>query len=992
MNILAKNLMILASAGSGKTYQLGNRVIGKIGLEGVPPERMVALTFTRKAAGEFADSVLTKLAKGTLDPEIAAALSRDLGGQVDVPAVLEQVVKALPRLQLTTLDGFFARIVRGFQYELGVSGGTFDLLQGERKKSAESEILEGVLRDGFSEREDFYHAFRRATLGRGEQGVQKSLEEFIKDWHGILKKGVSPAMFGGAHVFTDLPEVGDWAAQKTALINSLKHEGLTKELTKQLENFENHSVGRTLATNSLGAQMVKQLGEEKVELLFRKKEVELAEGDWKKWRALFALAIRCELAAAVARTQAVGDLVSQIDQEYERQLRSKGLLSFDDVKLLLSEGMSSEEGRLRRELVDYRLDGRYDHWLLDEFQDTSYAEWQGLESLVTEAVSDPEGGLFVVGDRKQAIYGWRGGDVSLFDDLTKQYEGGLEIEEMSKSFRSCPAVLELVNAICGNGKALENLFGKGLNERWIWEDHLSAKPDVTGEAKVTTVARGECGEAMIEQMKAIGIGDKKLSCGVLVRSGKQVEDYADLLRAEGFDVIEEGQRKPCEDHAIGVALSHFVKWLADPADQFSQEVIAMSPLAARLDDLFGDKWLARWDGVLQQVQEKGFSGFIENLVEPEWADLSGYGQRRASDIISALAEFDAGPDSSPRAARDWISDLEVSQAPGAAAVQVMTIHKSKGLGFDVVMLPGVGDSQIPDEGYFKVARGADWLLQSPAKWAREQIPELQQARAYWADEQLYESMCVFYVALTRSKRGLYLFLENEPPSRKEKEAWRSPANLVRLAAGEDFQCGDPQWTEGVEDRPETKEITPPTLGEKIPLRPRSSPSSYKGDLASGSGTGRKIGTEVHELFEKIAWLESGEIPDQPLSQAGKIVEDALKIPALHAVFQDQGGKLYREQQVELILDGRWMTGIVDRMHVFRENGAVTRVEVIDFKTDAVQADELILRYAGQMKSYRRALAQVFEVDVELIECRMFSTHLAALIEPNDQLKQGELGI
>ena len=62
-NILAKNLLILASAGSGKTYQLGNRVIGLIGRDDVDPERMVALTFTRKAAGEFADSVLTKLAQ-----------------------------------------------------------------------------------------------------------------------------------------------------------------------------------------------------------------------------------------------------------------------------------------------------------------------------------------------------------------------------------------------------------------------------------------------------------------------------------------------------------------------------------------------------------------------------------------------------------------------------------------------------------------------------------------------------------------------------------------------------------------------------------------------------------------------------------------------------------------------------------------------------------------------------------------------------------------
>jgi ATP-dependent helicase/nuclease subunit A len=75
MDILAKNLLILASAGSGKTFQLGNRVIGLV-VKGVGPERIVALTFTRKAAGEFADSVLTKLAEAAGDEAKADAFAR----------------------------------------------------------------------------------------------------------------------------------------------------------------------------------------------------------------------------------------------------------------------------------------------------------------------------------------------------------------------------------------------------------------------------------------------------------------------------------------------------------------------------------------------------------------------------------------------------------------------------------------------------------------------------------------------------------------------------------------------------------------------------------------------------------------------------------------------------------------------------------------------------------------------------------------------------
>ncbi len=111
IDILSKNLLILASAGSGKTYQLGNRVIGLIGCRDVKPESIVALTFTRKAAGEFADSVLTKLGRASLDSKEAERLNADLGERVDAIAVLERVVATLPRIQFGTMDSFFSRVV-----------------------------------------------------------------------------------------------------------------------------------------------------------------------------------------------------------------------------------------------------------------------------------------------------------------------------------------------------------------------------------------------------------------------------------------------------------------------------------------------------------------------------------------------------------------------------------------------------------------------------------------------------------------------------------------------------------------------------------------------------------------------------------------------------------------------------------------------------------------------------------------------------------------
>lgn len=168
MEILEPKLLILASAGSGKTYQLSNRIIGLVA-KGADPQHIVALTFTRKAAAEFADSVLTKLARAATDQEAAERLREELQlEQVDFVEVLNRVSRSLHRITLGTMDSFFARIVRAFQYELGMTGGRFELIEGPRQEMAADAILQHILGDVFGSKEgsEFGHAFRRASIGR----------------------------------------------------------------------------------------------------------------------------------------------------------------------------------------------------------------------------------------------------------------------------------------------------------------------------------------------------------------------------------------------------------------------------------------------------------------------------------------------------------------------------------------------------------------------------------------------------------------------------------------------------------------------------------------------------------------------------------------------------------------------------------------------------------------------------------------------------------
>ena len=194
------------------------------------------------------------------------------------------------------------------------------------------------------------------------------------------------------------------------------------------------------------------------------------------------------------------------------------MLGFDDVKNLLGRWKNNEEARLQREQIDFRLDRRHDNWFLDEFQDTSPTEWDGLEPLINEAASEGEGRLFIVGDKKQAIYGWRGGDVRLFDQVKDHYGRGMTVVPMDKSYRSSPEVLALVNEVCGNLDLIARIFGEKVAARWDWHDHEAAESSMAGagEARVETVDKEEMMERLVETLKESNF----YSCDRYILSGQ----------------------------------------------------------------------------------------------------------------------------------------------------------------------------------------------------------------------------------------------------------------------------------------------------------------------------------------------------------------------------------------------------------------------------------------------------------------------------------------
>jgi ATP-dependent exoDNAse (exonuclease V) beta subunit len=338
-------------------------------------------------------------------------------------------------------------------------------------------------------------------------------------------------------------------------------------------------------------------------------------------------------------------------------------------------------------------------------------------------------------------------------------------------------------------------------------------------------------------------------------------------------------------------------------------------------------------------------------------------------------------------AAGWVERLLVSQNPGVAAVQVMTIHKSKGLGFDVVVLPEVPDDSIPAPQFFQVAATEEWLSQTPPKWARAMLPEMRAAEEVWNAGQRYEAFCALYVALTRAKRGLYVLLscpsktrEADRPSLGE---WLAQSVGSDGVAGVAWQSGAADWVELMEPLPARPEVVAePSLGAGVERRERTSPSGAKGKVGGAvhSASGMAFGTEVHAAFEGVGWLDE-ETPVFPRTDAGRLVGELVRVPVVRSCFERGGRRveLFREQPVEAVMDGKWLSGVIDRLHVHRdEDGAVVRAVVIDFKTDAVgRAEDLVERYRGQMDAYRRVLGLAWP-GAE-VECLVLSTRLRELV-------------
>ena len=1010
------HVMILASAGSGKTYALTNRYIALLAA-GAPPERIVALTFTRKAAGEFFDEILKKLARAAESAEdaakLAAAIESAGAGPADFLRLLRAVVDAMPRLCLGTLDSFFTRVVRSFPLELGL-GGEFALLEGEaarlERRRALARLFAATAGGPGAAQREFIEAFKRATFGTEEKRLTGTLDTFLNDHTETYLDAPRAGCWGDAARIW--PEGNPWLAAADrrdtaakALKAALPWETLNEKQRERLDDFF-----AALTEWSPGAPLPKpvvyllgnafkiwpELQAGRGDLTLERKKVPLASPAATALAAVVAGIGGAELARRLAMTRGVFDVLHGYEQVYHDDVRRAGRLTFADITRLLlpvaltrggaaagdPEAEAREGGRLQ---IDWRLDAKFDHWLLDEFQDTSFAQWSVLRNLIDEAVQDPEGrrSFFYVGDVKQAIFAWREGDARLFREIFNHYNAGagdvIEERHLTTSFRSGPPVIAMVNRVLGDAPALRALLPPEPAARWSreWREHTSSKPELGGYAELRH-AEDEAGRfaATLAILQEVGPRGRGLTVAVLVQKNETAARLADFLRREGgLAAVAESDRHIAADNPLTCVLLALLRAAAHPGDTLAQEHLRMTPLGAALAAEGAAKPAVLTRRVLGELHAEGFAGTLERwlrALEPHLAPDDAFSRLRGRQLVELAREFD---EDGRRDVAGFLALAEahtVRDADAAGVVRVMTVHKAKGLGFDLVILPDLeGKTLVQRRRGLAVHRAEDrtveWILDLPPALIAEHDPVLAAHVAAAEAEAAYEALCKLYVALTRAKRAMYVITSPVPPRGTSQNYPR----LLQETLGETWSAGDPAWFAGLqaESRPVPPEALAPLPEPVAPVRLAARKASEGRQRSVGgtelfalsAGEGREFGIRVHALLAQVEWspgagaAECAEAWAGPDPAAGLALA-CLRAPALTGVWARPSAQseVWRERSFETVLDGVWVTGVLDRVVVERDaSGRAVAATVFDFKTD-VRPE--VADHAEQLGLYRRAVA------------------------------------
>ena len=789
---------------------------------------------------------------------------------------------------------------------------------------------------------------------------------------------------------------------------------------------------------------------------------------------------------AKCRTRSLYSLLRDYADTYEQRIMTTGEFSFADMARKASELMTrltvdaDEKGSYYcREHLALRTGRKYQHWMLDEFQDTSDDQFKTLvpvleclafaavegETAFTQDSPQPlpaslrpyhkdatyhvaDGSIFVVGDDKQGIYGFRTGETQAFSMLAEKepWSSAIKNASLNKSFRSSPAIMGRDGFVNELFFALNNVEDNDTKDNDT-EDNDTKDKDTKGNAvkldsfthHETTV--GASGYVELQVLRAsadtddddapddeyVEIGKvlerltidgktprKNISIAVLTRSNREAEGVVDYLRdaMPELPVLLVKDTQAATACPLGEMMHHFFRWLLHPQEEFSAALVRASFMGGLVAER--KSAAAAWKHWREYLDDNGYAATVKSLLAGLSSDLLQENREVCATWLSAARDFDAAGGT----LKAWVRRIDTLSTQGVASsryVQVMTMHKSKGLEFDAVILPFMAKAAIDAEKDLTCfcAPDASSLLLRPFKVSDcvQYWPGVfTDVVSHWKQNASRQAYNLLYVATTRAKYANYILLHGAMIT-DDLKAKRSLGGLIRRALGEseekceetyrvDRHWGDENWLDSIEDKgadDDSPANASAQLGASVPRRARVSPSRLAdgGEAAAvkwrkGNSGGRDgaahLGTELHALMERVEWWEPGQpipIPDDG-SKAAKLARAVFDVPQVAAIFhRTPGAVAYNEQHVESLWEHGgevWTSGTIDRLVLTYEGDKVVSAHIYDYKTNVrdrnadEQAQDAALKaeYKGQMEAYRDLMMAAFDLPADAVQATLVS--------------------
>jgi len=837
-------VVVEASAGSGKTYCLTKRYLHllinpQLGLNQIPLRNILAITFTNKATVEMKERILEFLKKLALDAfpnrgeeeDIVSSLGLEKKNVKDkANLIMGELIRHYNFFQVQTIDSFINALLLGCSLNIDRSASfkikrdylsslcfcLDSLTEQAREKKEVLKLLEEFLqhylfvenRNGWFPKEDILQLLQ--SLFRLSNKYGKTFSSFLGESADIIKKK--------KYILGQIKELSEYFPSG---MNASAKKHIFSFLDKNDDIFD---------IAALPAHL-------KVLQVPMNKDREAPDDFVKKWKKIYNLLKELvELDATVAYNPYV-ELYQRISDSFQLLSKKEDILFLEELNRK-ARLLFDEEGITVAE-VYYRMATRFKHYLIDEFQDTSLLQWCNLEEMVREALSTG-GSLFYVGDKKQAIYRFRGGEAKLFDTVKEEFTHfNVKNAYLMKNWRSQRAIVEFNNRVFSrdNLKTVLDLsgIGKELGEKKESIDEIldifkdtkqKQREDSTGGyvyvERIEEKSKQERDEIMqpkiLKLLRELKGRFHYEDIAILTRDNNEVELVTSWLLEAGFPVESEKTLNLLKNSLVKEIIS-FLGFLYSPLDDLSFASFILGEVFSRLTKitcsditefifglhkegkigghlplyrLFRKRYPEIWDQYIDKFfKTVGFISPYELVVSIYQTLKVTENFKKNQAFFMKLLELIKQREDDCIGLGELLSYLKVApqeelyvNVVHSSSVKVLTIHKSKGLEFGVVITPFLRMDISPETGgkgsssYVVPKEGGDLGIVRITKNHRAYSPLLQEIYI-----QSYKKACIdelnnIYVALTRAQFELYVFIPKKS-SNSNNKAWHMIPEGIR---------------------------------------------------------------------------------------------------------------------------------------------------------------------------------------------------------------------